>query len=79
MGDAAGTRDVNSLGTIRRHLAEAYLATGSRVEAGETVKRALSELEEETERLRAAGRQPSEEPGWATAMREMLKELESDS
>lgn len=76
---ATGMRDANSLGTIRRHLAEAYLVAGSPVEAGDTAKRALSELEEEAKRRRAEGKQPAQEPQWAAAMREMLKQLESES
>jgi tetratricopeptide (TPR) repeat protein len=76
----AGALDANkldSLGTIRHHLALAYEADGDAGKAGETIERALSDLDARAERQRAAGEAVGADPAWASPLREMQTRLSS--
>jgi len=75
---AIESTDPGSLGTIRQHLATALVAHGSRDEAGETLKRGLADFNQQVARLQQEGKEPGPEPRWAVAMREMLKQLQTE-
>jgi tetratricopeptide (TPR) repeat protein len=75
---ALETKDVNSVGTIRQHLATAYMAQGMKTDATKLVESALSELDAAAALRKKQGNTASNEPGWATAMREMKRQLENE-
>ena len=75
---ALETKDVNSVGTIRQHLATAYMAQGMKTDATKLVESAISELDAAAALRKKQGNTESNEPGWATAMREMKRQLENE-
>jgi hypothetical protein len=59
------------------HLAQAYEADGNPEEARQTLRRAITALNESAEEKRASGEPIHPEPAWATEARAMLARLES--
>jgi tetratricopeptide (TPR) repeat protein len=76
--EASAGHDLNLVGTVRHHLAQAYEADGAVDEAKDALRRALAGLDDQAQSTQAQGGK-TVEPAWAPGARSMLARLEQGS